>query len=674
MSAKQRFITHLGALVWDALVNTEASNLQITHSEFTRERNPEKKLAASINILASTLLHNVVKKHIDLSGSKQASSFAIQNILNGDWNAVRLLIVRQKLSPNSVIGQSGVELFDKYRTEDHMSADPGNDVFLAADSTLLMLCSVLGNLDLVNLLLASGAQSRLHDSNGLSASDYVAMTAKSKKEAISKQLAHAGDRLSFSDIDWKTSGLIGEGSFTSASRACLHNGTQVAIKQIIKHTSLSIMTKQMLNLIMAEVSALEKLRHQNIVSCLGTIVWSENLPPGMVAHPIILLEYVNGGTLANALADPNRLREVHCRVHLLEQVAEALEYMHSFNPPMVHRDLKPANILLSGNNDEIAKVTDFCLSRVQSGTHFSTTHTQAGTINYLAPELWREQSGTHKVDVYCFGILMWATVTRDEPWKNLTEMQIKINMVDKKHRPDATCFQQEFLQSLYTSCVCESPYERPSFEQIRTAFKQKEIKCLTMMHHAKAFSFRLLNSCIKERVPSISRRSTRGTAYLSGLANVKIPESLQTALVKVPCKGLGLSVELCVCKMSNLIREAGERLSLREASAICLYTAPGCFYKQLNQVLQSQDRGAIIPYFPYLRLLFQALDKLPVYTGPVWRGVKADLASTHPVGTHTSWPAFSSVALDMQTLDNEMFTHNTALFHIKEAVGIDITR
>ena len=66
VSTKQRFITHLGALVWDALIKTEASNLQITHSEFTRERNPEKKLAASINILASTLLHNVVKKHIDL--------------------------------------------------------------------------------------------------------------------------------------------------------------------------------------------------------------------------------------------------------------------------------------------------------------------------------------------------------------------------------------------------------------------------------------------------------------------------------------------------------------------------------------------------------------------------------------------------------------------------------
>ena len=670
--AKEKFLAQLGESLWDAVTKASEPKPQI-YSEFLRERNPEKKLSACIDILASVLLHNVGKKQIDLSGSKQASPSAIQNILNGDWNALQLLIIRQKLSPNSVIGPTGVELFDKHREFSPQSALADDAVLLVADSTLLMLCSILGHRDLVNLLLASGALRQTRDSNGFSARDYAVMATNSEKES-SKQPVVTPDSLSFSDIDWKNSENIGNGSFCRVFRACLNNGTHVAIKQV-KNASLSIMTKETLNMVLAEVATLESLHHRNIVRCFGSMVWFENGTTGMEVRPIVVFEYVHGGTLANALAEPRRLIEVDCRVHLLEQVADALKYMHSFNPPMTHRDLKPANILLTGKNDEIAKVTDIGLTRVER--QFSTTPAKAGTMNYRAPETWHDEKGTHKVDVYSYGILMWATIARDIPWKGLTEVQIKTSAVQNKQRPQGSCFQQDYLNAMYIACVHHSPYKRPAFQQISDTFKQKDSKSLTMTQHAKAFSNRLLDNYRRYSIPTGSRRSQLGITYLHGLAKIKIPQSLQTAVAGVPCKGLGISVELSVSKMSESIHGEGERLNVHEAAAICLYTSPGLFGLHLNQVLRSRDRNKIIPYLPYLRLLFHALEKLPVHVGSVWRGVKAKLPNSHPAGTQTSWWAFSSATLDKQALNDNTFmsyTGQRSLFHIKEAVGVDITR
>ena len=47
------------------------------------------------------------------------------------------------------------------------------------------------------------------------------------------------------------------------------------------------------------------------------------------------------------------------------------------------------------------------------------------------------------------------------------------------------------------------------------------------------------------------------------------------------------------------------------AAAIYMYTIDSNFYRLLNTLLRVEDRTALKPYFPYLRLLLIALRRLP---------------------------------------------------------------
>ncbi|MFC7646192.1 hypothetical protein ACFQX6_40585 [Streptosporangium lutulentum] len=56
---------------------------------------------------------------------------------------------------------------------------------------------------------------------------------------------------------------------------------------------------------------------------------------------------------------------------------------------------------------------------------------------------------------------------------------------------------------------------------------------------------------------------------------------------------------------------AADSLSADEIAALYLYTCESGFYRQINAILRHPDRTRIVPYLPYLRLLFSAVSRLP---------------------------------------------------------------
>ncbi|MEV7278788.1 ADP-ribosyltransferase domain-containing protein [Streptomyces sp. NPDC093111] len=93
--------------------------------------------------------------------------------------------------------------------------------------------------------------------------------------------------------------------------------------------------------------------------------------------------------------------------------------------------------------------------------------------------------------------------------------------------------------------------------------------------------------------------------------------------------------------------QTGAGLSADTIAALYLYTCESGFYRNINAVLRSPDRSRVLPYLPYLRLLFSAVSELPAHDRPLWRGVGLDLRRQYPVGETVTWWGVSSCTSEL---------------------------
>lgn len=88
---------------------------------------------------------------------------------------------------------------------------------------------------------------------------------------------------------------------------------------------------------------------------------------------------------------------------------------------IVHRDLKSANCLV--NKYWTVKICDFGLSRIMSDSSMDD-NSSAGTPEWMAPELIRNEPFTEKCDIFSFGVIMWELCTLSRPWEGIPPVQV----------------------------------------------------------------------------------------------------------------------------------------------------------------------------------------------------------------------------------------------------------
>ncbi|AQK59558.1 Protein kinase superfamily protein [Zea mays] len=128
---------------------------------------------------------------------------------------------------------------------------------------------------------------------------------------------------------------------------------------------------------------------------------------------------------------------------------------------IVHRDLKSANCLV--NKYWTVKICDFGLSRVMSNSAMND-NSSAGTPEWMAPELIRNEPFTEKCDIFSFGVIMWELCTLCRPWEGIPPVQIVYSVANDGARleiPDGP------LGSLIADCWAE-PERRPCCQEILT--------------------------------------------------------------------------------------------------------------------------------------------------------------------------------------------------------------
>jgi serine/threonine protein kinase len=120
-------------------------------------------------------------------------------------------------------------------------------------------------------------------------------------------------------------------------------------------------------------------------------------------RPFIVMEHVEGGTLADRLSRRRRSIDRDEALRLLGQLCEGLGHAHA--KQLVHRDIKPQNLLLR-ESDDCLKITDFGIARAaEETTRLTRPGKVVGTDRYMSPEQLADGKITPATDVYACGVV-----------------------------------------------------------------------------------------------------------------------------------------------------------------------------------------------------------------------------------------------------------------------------
>ncbi len=146
---------------------------------------------------------------------------------------------------------------------------------------------------------------------------------------------------------------------------------------------------------------------------------------------LLVMEYVEGGSLAELLSSARRLEVAIAPAVVLRIVIDAalgLQQAHALvdarNQPigMVHRDVSPQNILCG--IDGRGRVVDFGVAKA---VDHEGSHTESGVfkgkVAYMAPEYLRDRVVTPLIDVFALGVVAWEGVMGRRLFRGQSELE-----------------------------------------------------------------------------------------------------------------------------------------------------------------------------------------------------------------------------------------------------------
>lgn len=205
----------------------------------------------------------------------------------------------------------------------------------------------------------------------------------------------------------------------SGSYSVVYLGRSLTTDRIvaIKKINLSGTNENVTKMIKEEITIMEKIKknpHENIVECIDIIDDIDTV--------YIIMEYCDGGDISKILGIPINEETAKNYFH---QIVSGLKYLA--DNKIIHRDIKPKNILITNNNTKI-KICDFGLAKIKES--MSRIFTICGSPLYMAPELLREKSYDHGVDIWALGMILYELLFGHHPFyrcKDIEELKDTVN-------------------------------------------------------------------------------------------------------------------------------------------------------------------------------------------------------------------------------------------------------
>ena len=176
---------------------------------------------------------------------------------------------------------------------------------------------------------------------------------------------------------YQVTGYVGSGGGGIVYKARhLRLETDVVIKQIREEVKDKIYLRQ-------EADILKNLKHPYLPRVYDFLMTEDGV--------YTVMDYVPGKPLDQILKEHGRIPQDQA-LRWLNQLAEALAYLHELDPPVIHSDIKPANIIITPEGN--ATLIDFNVSICIDDADKFSVGISAG---YAPPEQYRDLSTYQKI-------------------------------------------------------------------------------------------------------------------------------------------------------------------------------------------------------------------------------------------------------------------------------------
>ena len=238
---------------------------------------------------------------------------------------------------------------------------------------------------------------------------------------------------------------------------CKSTGQIVSIKKMTKST----FTKESFDAFKREISIMIHTTHFAFAPFIGFTC----------SDPFyIVTNFMNGETLFQRIHASKKVLTGTKMTIIALGIAYGMSYLHSEH--IIYRNLKSLNILL--DIDDYPHICDLETCRVCSGGDERLTP-KVGAAPWMAPEILNEQTNySFSADVYSYGVILYELVTKEIPWKGLTEVQIAVNVLRKKEKLQIPSETPLKIKQLIEKCLNYDPEKRPTFATIVSQLESGE--------------------------------------------------------------------------------------------------------------------------------------------------------------------------------------------------------
>ena len=162
-----------------------------------------------------------------------------------------------------------------------------------------------------------------------------------------------------------------------------------------------------------EALLLAKLRHTNLPRVIDYFF----MP---LQGQYLVMDFVEGYNLQEIIErvkHPLFEKEV---LDWIDQICDALIYLHSQTPPIIHRDVKPANIKITPSGK--AMLVDFGVAKIYDPNIKTTIGARAVTPGYSPVEQYGHGSTDTRADIYALGATLYALLTGKRPPESIARI------------------------------------------------------------------------------------------------------------------------------------------------------------------------------------------------------------------------------------------------------------